>query len=156
MGLFRRSNEPTERESFLVAALASAGLTETQINEAFAAKADSFLKDLDKSEALAAVIRERDTASASLSALTAALTGSGFTIEQAKDADSLRAAVNSRIDAAAEQKAVELSAARGVKPVADVPKEQSEGGKTLTRAQFEALSHEDRNAFMRSGGKLTN
>lgn len=155
MGFFRRSDEPTDRETFLVSALTEAGLTAAQIADAQAAKATGFLKDLDKSTALATAISERDAALASASALTAALTGSGFTIEQAQSADSLKAAVQSRIDTAAAAKAAEISASRGIQPVKEAPKEEQDAkAQEMKRADFEALDHAKRNAFMKNGGKI--
>lgn len=99
---------------------------------------------------------------------TAALTSKDSEVSAAKaDAEAKASELKAANDAktAAEAKAadlianpslvaLEIAAKAGVK-AGSVPASLTAGVKTITRAEFDAMSHPDRNAFMRTGGKLT-
>lgn len=51
--------------------------------------------------------------------------------------------------------AMEIVAKAGVPATARPAASMSAGIKTVTRAEFDAMSHPERNAFMRAGGKVT-
>lgn len=161
MGFFRRDSEPSARESFLVAALAAVGFSAENIKDAEDKKATDFLKVLDRSDAVRAELQaaikgasdERDAALASHSAFVAALEANGFTKDQIISPDALKAATESLIKTKAEERAVEISAARGIKPVSNAPSEASERPEAK-RSEFDSWDHEKRNAHIRRGGRV--
>lgn len=161
MGFFRRDSEPSARESFLVAALAAVGFSAENIKEAHEKNATDFLKVLDRSDAvrseLQAAIKgasdERDAALASHSAFVAALDANGFTKDQIISPDALKAATESLIKTRAEERAVEISAARGIKPVSNAPTEAF-ASNTVTKAEFSAMTAAEKMKFSVSGGRI--
>jgi len=161
MVFFRRSDEPSAREAFLVSALAAMGITSDNIKAAEDARATDFLKVLDRSDAVKAdadskistLTAERDSAVSTSSALVAALEANGFTKDNLASPDALKAATESLIKSKAEERAVEISAARGIKPVSNAPSEMS-AKPEAKRSEFDAWDHSKRNDFMRSGGRV--
>lgn len=151
MSFFKRSNEPTARETFLVSALTASGFTVEQIDEAQAANATDFLKALDKSEAIAA---ELTSAKASVESLTSTVSALGFEAKDYANADAIKAAFKAKVDSEAARLAVDISASRGIAPVEQAASNSATSGKVVTSAQFNAMSHTERNTFMRSGGKI--
>lgn len=161
MGFFRRSDEPTARESFLVSALLAVGITEDNLKEAQDKKATDFLKVLDRSDAvraeletkISAAVGERDSLASTHSAFVAALEANGFTKDQIVSPDALKAATESLIKTRSEELAVEISAARGIKPVSNAPEAVSDRPEAK-HSDFKTWDHVRQNAFIRSGGKI--
>lgn len=110
---------------------------------------------------LKSALAERDTALAAKdSEITTAKADATKAQDEAKAATDAKATAEKALadlQANPSEQARQIAAAAGVKP-GERPKAEAGGvaTQTITRAQFEALSHADRNAFMRSGGKLTN
>ena len=150
MSFFRRKDEPSARESFLISALTASGFTVEQINDAQTANATDFLNALDKSGDVSAALA---AANGTASNLNAAITGAGFKIEDAASAESFAAAYKTRLESEAARLAVEISASRAIAPVAQAASASSEKP-SVTREKFDAMSHSERNTFMRSGGKI--
>lgn len=57
------------------------------------------------------------------------------------------------LEANPSKQAVTIAAKAGVK-AGDLPKGDVKAERVVARAEFDAMSHPDRNAFMRSGGKI--
>lgn len=58
-------------------------------------------------------------------------------------------------EAAVETQVIERLASAGVDPIKRDPSAKEGHGKTLTRAEFDALDHSARNAFIANAGKVT-
>lgn len=161
MSFFRRASEPSARETFLVAALAKAGVDEAGINSAFASKDEAFLGAYDSSAELAKAneaIKDAqavsDARQAKLAVYQEAMNAAGFKAEEFATGDAFKAAIKSRIDTSASEQLVEMAASRGIKPVKMGANDAGSGVKEMSRSEFEKLPHSDRNAFMSNGGKL--
>ena len=122
--------------------------------------AASRVEAADLKSKLSATEAERDSLKGSLSAKeTEATTAKA---EAEKSASDVKAANEAKEKAEADLKALEtnpskqavaIAAKAGVK-AADLPKGDVKAERVVTRAEFDAMSHPDRNAFMRSGGKI--
>lgn len=119
--------------------------------------------------ALASAKKEHDDAlaahaivAASANLVSAALTAKGVKLPAATaDKPVAQADIEAAIDARISTKAREKLAATGhndplpVEATADSSKPATSGGKTMSTAEFSALSHKEKMEFSRNGGRLT-
>ena len=96
---------------------------------------------------LEAIKGEKATLEASVSDLTTKLSDA----ESAKTAAEAKAAA---AEASVDTKVNERLASAGVEPIKRDPQAKQADAATMTRAEFGKLQHEQRDAFMRAGGKI--
>jgi len=154
---WRRASEPSEREQFLLAALAVHNITPEMVDQSLEAKATDFLGSLSNDAELKAARSELAVHKDRVVGLEATLTKAGFEAKDWASSESFAAAVKDKIETRASEQALEISAARGIKPIAStasassVPSAQA---KTIKRADMAAMSPGALSEFFRTGGKL--
>jgi hypothetical protein len=133
MSLFRRATEPTARETFLVAALAACGITADMVATAEKAGDQKFLEDLVK-ESRADLQTEIDKTKDSLKLELKAreefysrIAGAGYKPEDYASAEAFAKATKAMVDKRASELAADISASRGIIPVAQAPADAPTG-----------------------------